>query len=98
ERQETVLTRERELRVDPLDLDHAADVGVDVETAVGVDLTAGGSCTRAPAGCAGREAARGPADVAREAAVVGPGLPIRQVDLETQNRPDPPAPQPHAPP
>src|SRR5262249_60616292 len=51
-RQETVLTRERGLRVDPLDLYHAAYAGVDVETAVAVDLTAGGRCTRAPPGCA----------------------------------------------
>src|SRR5262249_29620643 len=92
EGQETVLTRERELRVDPLDLDHAADVGVDVETAVGVDLTTGGGCAGARAARrsrVGSEAARRTARVAREAAIVGPGLAVGQVDLETQDGLDP---------
>src|SRR5207244_4604250 len=85
EGQETVLTRQRELRVDPLDLDHAADVRVDVQTAVGVDLT-----PRDRAAGRGGHAARRAADVAREAAVVRAHLPVRQVDLEPETGPDPP--------
>ena len=84
EGQETVLTRQRELRVDPLDLDHAADVRVDVQTAVGVDLT-----PRDRAAGRGGHAARRAADVAREAAVVRAHLPVRQVDLEPEHGPDP---------
>src|SRR4029077_6313010 len=64
--------------VDPLDLDHAADVRVDVQGAVGVDL-----------GPIDRLQGRGPAGeagiVARKAAVVGSGLAVHQVDLETEN-------------
>ena len=74
ERQETVLARQRKLRVDPLDLDHAAHVAVEVVTAVAIDLAA-------------RVGARG---VTREAPVVGPGLPVLQVDLEPEHGLDPP--------
>src|SRR5207247_10369106 len=80
----TVLARQRELRVYPLDLDHAADVRVDVQTAVGVDLT-----PRDRAAGRGADTAGLTGHVAREAAVVRAHLPVRQVDLEPENGPDP---------
>src|SRR5262249_23615327 len=92
EGQQTVLTRERELRVDPLDLDHAADVGVDVETAVGVDLTTGGGCASARAARrsrVGSDAAHASRVVKGEPAVEAAGLAVLQVDLEAENGPDP---------
>src|SRR5262249_12265983 len=90
ERQEAVLARQRELRVDPLDLDHAADVGVEVQTAIGVDLTPGGGDADFTENRAALPAAAyGPAVIAREPAVVRPALPVHQVDLEAEDGLDP---------
>src|SRR5207245_9170634 len=89
ERQQAILARQGKLRVDPFDLDHAADVGVEVQTAVGVDLAPRGLAAVGGAELAGAKATRGPAIVAREPTVVGPGLPILQVDLEAEHGLDP---------
>src|SRR6185503_14771868 len=82
ERQQAVLTRQRELGIDPFDLDHAADVRVDVQGAVGVDLGPVGRLERRPP-------AGYPGVIAREAAVVGSRLAVHEVDLETEHSLDP---------
>src|SRR5262249_9505595 len=81
ERQEAVLTRQGKLRVDPLDLDHAAHVGIEVEVSVRVDL----SPTKDLATAAWKACI-----VERETAVVVSALPVLQVDLETENSLDSP--------
>src|SRR5262249_5879624 len=73
ERQEAVLARQRKLRVDPLDLHHAADVGVEVQTAVVVRLAARGRSRV----------------VEREAGVIRTHLTVRQVDLDAEHGLDP---------
>src|SRR5207247_1544170 len=80
---------QRKLRVDPLDLDHAADVSVEVQTAVRVVLAAAVRILNVSADDV-EYAARRTGIVAREATVVGPALAVLQVDLETEHSLDPP--------
>src|SRR5262249_20101552 len=78
ERQQAVLAGQIELRVDPLDLEEARHVGVDVEAAPGAELAAS------------YEAADLPGVVAGKATVVGPTLAVHQIELDAEHGLRPP--------
>ena len=78
ERQETVLAGQIELRIDPLDLEEARHVGVDIQAASGAEMAAS------------VEAARLTAIVAGKATVVGPALAVHQIELDAEHGLRPP--------
>src|SRR5439155_9112474 len=78
ERQQAVLAGQIELRVDPLDLEEARQVGVDTQAASGAELAASD------------EAADLAGVVAGKATVVGPALAVHQIELDAEHGLGPP--------
>src|SRR5262249_43492471 len=68
-----VLAGQIELRVDPLDLEEARHVGIEIQAPAGAEFAA-------PAEAAGLAAV-----VARKATVVGPALAVHQIELDAED-------------